>query len=386
MYRTSYLMVTLATAFALVSCGGSSDDGNSSVGGNIVFGTDSKFEPTEWTGPFAVGSTALHLVDMNREEPHTDDPDDVRELMVRLFYPTNGSTVAERLPVINDRRWEFLGREQSIDKHRLRKSNYEDVTWPIELDVAPLPVTEGLPLLIFSHGYGFSAEQHVVITGELASRGYLVASISHTYGAWYSEFPDGRAIGSIDLPRDNLGADLQLWSDDQVFVLDELVRLNGEEGGTWFEFMDLHRVGAFGHSYGGAAAYHSASQDPRFAAAIDMDGTIFNSEGTSMSQPFMLLQSGLGDSYEIFDQVDHQGYAVAFENRIKHHSFADYVLFWAWDFPQEHPFGPMDSARALGLITDCVDQFFSKWFDGAEAPYLDDPSQTPSELRVDRFP
>ncbi len=370
----------------LVSCSNNSGENQQTSNGIITFGRQEKFQPPSWSGPYLVGSTALHMIDANRGEPHTEDPNDQRELMVRLFYPTAGSPDASRLAVVTERRWEFLGREQVIDNHRLRKSNYEGVTWDVQLDVNPLSLAVPAPLLVFSHGYGFSAEQHVIIAAELASRGYVVASITHTYGAYFSEFPDGRVIGSIDLPRDDLGADLMLWSDDQVFVLDELSHENSDEDGLFFSTFDLDRIGVLGHSYGGAAAFHSCVQDPRVVAAIDLDGTIFNSAGKFISQPFMLMQSGPGDSYEIFEQVDNQGYAVAFENRIKHHSFADYVLFWAWDFPDQQPFGPMESKRAFELITDCIDLFFGKWFFGDEAALLDDPSQTPDDLRIERFP
>jgi hypothetical protein len=66
--------------------------------------------------------------------------------------------------------------------------------------------------------------------------------------------------------------------------------------------------------------------------------------------------------------VNNDGYAVVFQNQISYHSFADYVLFWTWDFPDKKPFDSIDSQAALTFITDACEQFFNTYFYGKVGP------------------
>jgi hypothetical protein len=54
------------------------------------------------TGPHAVGRTSFHWVDHARGELDTADPDDVRELMVHLFYPAEIGSDAPRAVYVPD--------------------------------------------------------------------------------------------------------------------------------------------------------------------------------------------------------------------------------------------------------------------------------------------
>ena len=68
------------------------------------------------------------------------------------------------------------------------------------------PPAEGqAPVLIFSHGYTGYIAQNTPQVEELASRGYVVASIGHTGEAAAVPFPDGRII-----PIDSAVLDAQL--------------------------------------------------------------------------------------------------------------------------------------------------------------------------------
>jgi dienelactone hydrolase len=53
--------------------------------------------------------------------------------------------------------------------------------------------------------------------------------------------------------------------------------------------LDLHKVGAFGHSFGGATALEVAQRESRVRAAIDLDGDLFGTlarEGVSKHLSF----------------------------------------------------------------------------------------------------
>ena len=100
------------------------------------YGRELTFEPPTWSGVYNVGSTQLSLVDSSREEQYTENTNDFREVHIRLFYPTDHAYSVNRLPVVTERFWQRLGSEEVIAQKALRQSNYNDVLWDIELDVA----------------------------------------------------------------------------------------------------------------------------------------------------------------------------------------------------------------------------------------------------------
>ena len=117
---------------------------------------------------------------------------------------------------------------------------------------------------------------------ELASHGYVVIGISHTYGAVITVFPDGRQVPTNQqaLPDDvsdeayDRASNMlvQQWAGDIVLTLDELENMD-QESGVWFLSgkIDLDQVGVFGHSTGGGAAVEFCLVDARCQAILGMD-------------------------------------------------------------------------------------------------------------------
>ena len=85
---------------------------------------------------------------------------------------------------------------------------------------------------------------------------------------------------------------MQYWSEDTAFVVDELEKLasgTGKFGGR----LDLTRLGAFGHSFGGAASAEFCLDDARCVAGINFDGSLSGDvEKAGVTQPFMQVFSG----------------------------------------------------------------------------------------------
>lgn len=382
-YKIITRIICLLASIVLTSCGGESED-NDTKPVVSVYGIDKAFEAKSWTGEYRVASTTYSWQDDSREESHTSDNNDFREVQVRLFYPTDQEYTENRLLVLPVEFWQRVGSEEVITGKKLRPSNYNNKSWYVELDAPISDNQQTYPLIIFSNGYGFTPEIHVNISAELASRGYIIASINHPYGSGVTKLLSGNTVHAQRLPDNNLGVDLKLWSDDQLFALNQLQNINFDNESVIFGRLD-QRIGTMGHSYGGAAAYYSAWQDDRVLAAINLDGTIFNSEEKNINQPFIYMQNDNGYDHDIFEQVNNDGYAVVFQNQIRHQSFADHVLFWAWDFSEDKPFGPMDSWAALLLISDFSEQFFNRYFDGDAAPLLDGETAPPEGIKIIKF-
>src|SRR5262249_44233795 len=143
---------------------------------------------------------------------------------------------------------------------------------------------------------------------ELASHGYVVAAIQHTYETSVVVFPDGRLVrfaedkwkaaeeGSEEKRLRYYKDRLEVWAADAVFVLDQLVKLDaGTPGSALKGRLDLTRVGIFGHSFGGLSSAQACRRDDRFKACINMDGMrlglvyLPDEVGKGPRQPFLYM-------------------------------------------------------------------------------------------------
>src|SRR6202035_787132 len=138
-------------------------------------------------------------------------------------------------------------------------------------DVAVAPLTAGhegapvrrtgrrLPVIVFSHGAHDHRADTTIVVQELASHGYVVVTVDHTYDA-FSEFPDGRLTVPLQDPKYLLGA--PDFARDIRFVLDCVEHLAAgrnpdadqrplPEG--LLDALDPHRIGMFGWSKGATA-------------------------------------------------------------------------------------------------------------------------------------
>lgn len=393
--NTIYTLTLLLTA-----CGGGGGGSNAPIDGGsnttVTFGVDQAFQPPVLSGANRVGTRAFHWEDPLREELITRAPDDNRELMVHLFYPTDSTTGDYRTPVVRAQHWATLGAQEFASARVLRRSNYDGVFWKFEHEPAVSAAAASYPVIIFSHGGGGAIERNLFLIGELASRGFVVAAINHTYFTDFVSFPDGRLISNRGFGLDDdpaitpaeeaLLADAQdLWSDDQIFVLEQLISLNQDPAGSVFGRLDMNRVVASGFSSGGAAAYEAASKDPRIRAVVEGDGRVWEPDGLDIAVPLLFVQAGTGFQFSIFDQVNADGYAALFDDGIGHLGFEDLSLWWRWDFPALNPFGPRGGEDALRAIGQVTAEFLRKYLDGVPAPSLDDPMQTPVGVRIRTF-
>lgn len=107
------------------------------------------------------------------------------------------------------------------------------------------PAADGpYPLVIVSHGYPGNRFLMSHLTENLATKGYVVVSIDHAD----STYNDQAAFGSTLVNR----------SLDQIFVLNEIERLHGEDGDFLSGLVDTQNTGLVGYSMGGYGAIITA--------------------------------------------------------------------------------------------------------------------------------
>ena len=110
-------------------------------------------------------------------------------------------------------------------------------------DASPAEVDAAFPLVLISHGYPGNRFLLSHLAENIASKGYVVASIDHTDSTYRTQ----GAFGSTLVNR----------SLDQLFVLNEMARLS-EEDGFLSGLVDAEATGIVGYSMGGYGAVITA--------------------------------------------------------------------------------------------------------------------------------
>ncbi|SDM60476.1 alpha/beta hydrolase family protein [Allokutzneria albata] len=245
------------------------------------------------TGRHDVGATELHLVDASRKDPWK--PERARELMVSVRYPAREAGRFPRAPWISSGLaavQDGFGAGLGIPK--------DSVDWTGVLAHARsgAPAEHGRhPVVLYTPGLGFPRSAQTAIVEDLASRGYVVVGIDHTFET-NVEFPGGRVEvpAHLEIEPVTMKKILDVRVADTRFVLDSLVRLaaganpDAESrplprglGGA----LDLGRIGVFGHSYGGFTGGETMVHDRRVDAGVNLDGSMAYGFGELMGQPYL---------------------------------------------------------------------------------------------------
>lgn len=335
------------------------------------------------TGALKVGTTTLHLVDRSRLDALAQPPA-ARELMVQLWYPAAraGIRIAPYMSA---------GRASTFEKlYSLPAGTFGSLPTHAS-ESAPLAAGRH-PLLLFSHGLGQIRTFSTALLEELASRGYVVAAIDHTYDAGVVEFPDGRLVDGIASPLPAPAERQQLLATrvgDVRFVLNELTRRATARSGFLAGHLDLRKVGALGHSFGGATAAAAMLADSRIVAGVDLDGKVWDEVvEKGLDRPFMLvIGDDLGgrltsDQAQFFAGLRGARYALHLPGA-GHFSFTD-LPFFASTLPgldQLYDIGTIDPDRAGRALRAYVVAFFDMALLGKRAPLLSGPSAAYPEVQ-----
>lgn len=162
----------------------------------------------------------------------------------------------------------------------------------------PQNIDSTCPLVVFSHGaFGFSGSNYSTFA-ELASNGYVVASIGHTYQAFYTVDTDGK-LTTVDPDFINKAVEINavndtkheeeiynitkewmmLRTDDENFVIDTILsECESKTADKLFSLINTEKIGLIGHSLGGAASAQTGRERDDIDAVIVLDGTMLGEE------------------------------------------------------------------------------------------------------------
>ncbi len=218
-----------------------------------------QFAAVQATGELAAETTSYTYIDSSRVDPFSEKGEN-RKLTVQFWYPANTDAAT-------------------------------------------------FPLVVFSHGaFGFRGS-NLSTFENLASHGYVVCSIDHSYQSFFASHADGsRTLIKTDFLNDAVNVQngaygpqtsyqitsewLALRTADMAFVLDTvLAQAASATSEPVFALINPEEIGLFGHSLGGATAAAIGRERSNIDAVVVIDGTMLGERiGTADGQTSLITE------------------------------------------------------------------------------------------------
>jgi hypothetical protein len=377
------------------------------------------------TGKFQVGTAHLFLEDSARLDAFSDAPNDHRWISVKVWYPASPQPGAEPAAFGDDAFSRSMVETGFFDASFLAEvaskpsASFPNV--PFAAQGAPWPI------LIYSSSGVMTA--NVFLSEELASHGYVVFAVGHPYWSEFYFDGDGKlffldktnshytalwaeedAAATIETKEritrstdadEKLAlfrklnqimptevADLTLWQGDIEFLIDQLVKLN-QDNGLYRGQLDTDRIGIMGYSKGGALAGQFCATSDRVRAGVNLGGFMFGGVvENDLDKPFMTLthvepwcRECPPINLPFFVRSKSDAYLLDIDGG-NHATFTDIPLLRTYVVP-EGVVSPLDEKTSASIINSYLLAFFDTYVRGhPRAPILD---QVPSRFDAVRF-
>lgn len=308
------------------------------------------------TGQSVVGTRVLEVVDSSRKDPYVATRNS-RELAVRLWYPvsTHSNEPCKPADYASPKVWEYFGELLKVPTFPVTTNSCQNAV-----------VAEGLhPVVVFTPGLTATFTDYTFLMEDLASRGYIVAAVNHTYEATAVEFSDGRLARSVvgshlggTVPRSpreaRFAVDARLK--DIKFVLGQIARLNGARKGPFAGRIDLSKIVVAGHSLGGLTALLVNQSDPRVKGAILLDPVFPEVLPGPTNKPILLLgadrKEWTASECSLWRSLQGPRLAVSLQGT-EHVALSD----WIWLAKDAVQTGPMGPQKTMSAVRDYVAAF-----------------------------
>lgn len=393
---------------------------------NLEKSNSKYFEFPKPTGEYAVGTKLIELVDESRLDSVKGEPEKSRRLIVQAWYPAytpEGLRRAGPSSLLTELR-RASPTESKLDKptspytYEMLKmlknmlaegedstdlSNQLDLirTYAI-FDAQVLTDKSKFPIVIFAHGYATARGEYSSLCEDIASHGYIVFMVMHTYATWITRFADGSETKFV---RERSVEAITDCSTDIRFMLDNI-----QQGKAFKELTsscDFNAIGIVGHSLGGMMANHVCRMDSRVKAGISLDGPLYGSGAKEPShKPFMfMLASTFNEMFGDDEGLEFAGmtkeefatciddfcqkngsnsYKIILKNS-EHCTFSDCpilvkILKEIYKTDDIHmDTGTIDALKAIEIIRLYIINFFDKYLKGQSSQLLDGQAKRYSE-------
>ena len=330
------------------------------------------------------------------------NPNEKRELLIWIWYPAEVAQQKAAAPYLPPAWAKAEQADAGIGKYI--QSNYSSIQTH-SFENAPIAESQNLyPVIIMQPGMGPVPTDYTVFAENLASHGYIVVGINQTYTSNLIVFPDGRVVprtekGTIPDSDNAAATDAdagrigKVWTEDALFVMDQLQSLDADPSGLFHHKLDLAHLGLFGHSFGGATAASVCKTDARCKAGVDLDGTLFTyqSNGTLQS-PFMFMaEDACGQNCETMHQSFSDSKSAAYYLSIKdtgHFNFSDLPLrlspLTRILFNKVGYIGSIRPERGLEISNAYLVAFFDQYLKNIDSDLLQDATSPYPEVNFEK--
>ena len=318
-------------------------------------------------------------LETGREDTLTPRAGDRRRLAVSIWFPADPDTGTAKP-------WASAAMGAALSRQFPFPAGFEQgVTGHARLGASP--AGDDLPIVIFSPGLSFPPALYQSFFEDLASRGYVVAAVSHPHGVSLIEYSDGTTLDMAAWPRFPsqpereafLARHAAVWTDDLRDVLDWISA--GAPGTPVSTRLDLGRIALLGHSYGGTAAAR-LSADPRAKAVVLMEGLVRDPDNPQFrgslvaGAPLLHLIGGYNRVEFVGAQYRPGEGAPVYQavvNGTGHANFSDLIYLYRRhadaDWHRRHRY-ELDPGRVLQISRDYIAAFLDRYLNGAEPATL----------------
>ena len=386
------------------------------------------------SGSYTVGMSEWQI-ETHRDEIYTLQPDDKRKLHIKIWYPTDDwQTLPKGAYKPKPQLADYTSKDMAL-VHATRISQYGPLGFlqqPLTkaLQNAKLHAYAGVPvlnhkdkypILLFSHGHRAHIDFSNTTLQDLASHGYIVIGINHSYEVPHSVFPDGTALIRTDISLSNepseslkslsryqqtLTQNYQIiseivnnesFADHQnefatafqkiietpqgfsrdlpirvadLFSVVEFLQMPQQLQSPLVQAMDFKRLAAFGMSFGGPTATEFCRLYTHCKAMANIDGTTWGEKWQQVQDVPMLWIASTGSQNSRLDrpylmQRWQAAHGQVLIPGVGHQGFTDLPFLSPFldmnvlHFP--HNIQPRGYAKRVHQVTNLA---LVKWFDG----------------------
>ena len=383
------------------------------------------------TGEHAVGVRDFELTDHSRLGVLAATDDEPRRLLVRVWYPAGDVAGLSPRPYFDDREADATAR--GLGSALGMPFFFQYLKHSTTNSFANAPLMEGAatqPVVVYSHGYTSFLGQNTALMEELASHGYIVYAMQHTYDSSPVVFPNGEVAAmdpALIQEMQNLAAEMSeeqimsfagatfderlrgtqasyeasvaegqriasvsadVWRADRIFVHDRLEAGDVPEAVAGIVAAgDLSSIGQIGMSFGGSTTGGVCMVDTRCGAAVNLDGGDydFGPFNRNIPVPFLMFYSDVDMlAALVSDEADATGHGFNDFSYERHETAGlrsdvhrlvveDVTHLGVSDFalfmrtPWRGPlFGSIDADTIIGAQNDFVRSFFDRHLRGLD--------------------
>lgn len=394
------ILFTLVIALAVVGCAGSGAGTSASV-------------------TYSVGRVTRFFTDSARAEKFGGAAGSSRTLAAYIWYPCVRPKSGTAGPFIDEATATQLGPAIGVPASTLM--SLPTSSYPGQAAIS----NQKFPVLIMSHGDTGFTLQYTRTAEDLASKGYVVIGVSHTFNAQFTPASDGTILpgdpaASVQTVEPVLTETSQFpdydtnwqksvaldkyYADDLSFLTTRLSTMDASDS-ILKGILDVNNVGVFGHSFGGSHAFRVLRESSAVKAAASIDGAIYNDDvANGTTKPLLIIQSSregvsldaavahwqsIGFTPAQIEVQKVRGFTdeSAFKNspasyilnfsRAEHNNFTDVGLWESYGIPAQLVSRTQSPEQILAIESKYLTAFFDRSLKGKATSLLSQPATDP---------